>query len=559
MTQTSIERPGPTPISRRTRAHREPPARVDVAVIGSGLGGLVAAATLARRGLSVAVFESHYEAGGCATRFARGPKSARYHFDVGLHYIGDCGPGGTIPRILSELGAHVDFESLDPMGFDRLVFPDLRFAVPADVDLYRDRLVDAFPAERRGIDGYVRLVKSVMRVTRMLEQQEGRPGIGALARVAIDGLRIAPHREATLAEVLDGRIRDPRCRAVIAGQSGDYGLPPSKVSAMLHMGLQGHYFRGAHYPKGGGQVIADRVVEQLEAAGGEVHLRTPVEQILVEGGRAVGVRLAPKAGRPAVDVRADVVLSNADIKRTLLELIDPIELPYGWIRRADRFEMAAALFIMFLGIEGDLRDLGMGNHNIWQFDDYDAERFYSCDMDRRGEGPIAVRGCYVTSATMKDPSRPDHHAPPGIGNLEVMCLVPGEPRRWGADEGSADHWSYKHGSVYRARKHEVEEELVRRLEALYPGAAARVVFRESATPLTHRRFTGATEGTGYGIAATPAQFMQRRPGYRGPLRGLYFAGASTRAGHGIVGAMMGGRAAARRILADVRGEVRAAR
>src|SRR5262249_38742668 len=143
-------------------------------------------------------------------------------------------------------------------------------------------------------------------------------------------------------------VRDPRLRAVLLGQSGDYGLPPSKVSAILHMGLAGHYFRGAYYPEGGGQVIADKLAARIEAMGGSIHLRHPIEQILVEGGRAVGVRVA-RAGEAPREVRADVVLSNADYKKTMLELIARDRLPTEAVTRAERSEMAAAVFITFLG------------------------------------------------------------------------------------------------------------------------------------------------------------------------------------------------------------------
>lgn len=131
-----------------------------------------------------------------------------------------------------------------------------------------------------------------------------------------------------------------------------------------------------------------------------------------------------------------------------------------------------------------------------------------------------------------------------------MAVVPSAPSRWGATS-DAQGWGYKHGDAYLARKSELEAELVRRLGAVYPDVASQVVFRESASPMSHTRFTGASDGTGYGLAATPAQFMKSRPGYRGPLPGLYFAGASTQAGHGIVGAMLGGRAAAARIVRDL--------
>jgi len=545
---SSIEKPGREASLRSRRSRATPPERVDVAIVGAGLGGLVSAAYLAERGLSVAVFDAHYEAGGCATQFSRGPRSSRYHFDVGLHYIGDCASDGTIPRILRDLGVEVGFEPMDQDGFDTLVFPDFRFAIPAKLDVYRERLVDMFPHEKRGIDRYVRLVRAIMNVSRVMDVHEGkRPPFGALAKIALDGLRVAPHREATIGEVLSKWIRDPKLAAILLGQSGDYGLPPSRVSAILHLGLAGHYFRGAYYPRGGGQVIADGIALAIERRGGTIHLRSPIEKILVHGGRAVGVRVAARAGEAARDVRASLVLSNADLKRTLVDLVGKEHLPSEWIRREASFEMAAALSITFLGVKGDVGDLGMKSTNYWQFDGYDVEGFYAAD---RGEGDLGVRGCYVTSASMKDPSNALHHAPRGFSNVEVMAVVPSATARWLGAGARATDWDYKHDATYVARKLALEDEMIRRLDALFPGAAARIDLRETATPLTHSRFTGASDGTGYGLAATPEQFMNHRPGFRGPLPGLYLAGASTRSGHGVVGAMMSGRAAAGRVLKD---------
>jgi len=443
----------------------------------------------------------------------------------------------------------VAWNALDPDGFDTLVFPDFRFRIPANLETYRDRLVAMFPRERRGIDRYVRLVRAVMKVARLMELHENRrPPVWEIAKIALDAVHLVTRQSATIGEVLDALVTDPRLKAVMLGQSGDYGLPPSEVSAMLHLGLAGHYFRGAYYPKGGGQVLADRIGARLESLGGTIHLRTPIERILVEHGSAVGVRVAPKAGEPAREIRAGVVLSNADLKRTLCELVGPEHLPNAAWTRAKDYKMAGALFMSFVGLEGDARDLGMSNTNIWQFDGYDVEGFYR--TGDAGRGPIGVGGCYITSASLKDPENPLHHAPSGHTSVEVMALVPSSPARWGAEAGVYG-WEYKHGPTYLARKRELEEQLIQRLDRVYPGAASKVVFRESATPMSHGRYTGATDGTGYGLACTPDQFMKGRPGYRGPLPGLYLTGASTRAGHGIVGAMMGGRAAAKRILSDL--------
>ncbi|MGZ3456729.1 MAG: phytoene desaturase family protein [Polyangiales bacterium] len=530
----------------RRRTHASLPNRVDVAVIGSGLGGLVAAAHLARAGMSVAVFEGHYTAGGCATQFARGPKRAQYHFDVGLHYVGDCGEDGQIPRLLREVDVDVKFRPMDQDGFDTLIFPGIEFRVPASVERYRERLVEHFPHERRGIDKYCKLLDAVMTAGRAMDRG-GRPSLLQMPALALAGLRLAPHRHATIGSVLDAcDIRDMGARAVMLGQSGDYGLPPSKVSAMLHLGLAGHYFRGAYYPEGGGQVIADRLCARIESLGGSIHLRHPIERVIIENGRAVGVRVAARAGEPARDVRADIVLSNADLKKTFLDLVGPEHLPSEYVTRTRDYEMAAALIITFLGLKGGVERLGATNY--WAFDTVDTESVYR-DLGRH-TGEIRTHGCYVTSASRKDPGNALHHAPEGITNVEVMTLVPGSLERFGVDPSVVATWDYKKNERYRTIKKQLEDDMIRRLDALFPGAASHVVFRETATPVSHVRYTNATDGTGYGLAATPEQFLERRPGYRSPIQGLYLCGASTRAGHGIVGAMSSGKNAARRIQKD---------
>ena len=131
-----------------------------------------------------------------------------------------------------------------------------------------------------------------------------------------------------------------------------------------------------------------------------------------------------------------------------------------------------------------------------------------------------------------------------------MTVVAGDPESWGVVPDQIDRWSYKKTDKYQALKQRVEDELVERLEKVFPGTTEHITHRESATPVTHTRYTRASGGSGYGLAATPAQFMRGRPGYRGELEGLYFAGASTRSGHGIVGAMLSGEEAAKRIRRD---------
>jgi all-trans-retinol 13,14-reductase len=538
--------PGPPEATRR-RQRNDAPREVDVAIIGSGLAGLTAGALLARAGARVACFDGHYVAGGCGTVFSRSTPEGRYHFDVGLHYVGDCGPKGAIPSILREAGCTpLNFLPLDPDGFDTIILPGGReFGIPADVDRYESRLREAFPSQIRGISRYMRLLRAVLDIGTRLEATEGRMTPAILLRVLTRHPMLARWQRATLSEFLDTCTRDVELRAIFCGQHGDYAVAPSRVSVLLHMGLAVHYFRGASYPEGGGQQIADRLAASIERYGGTIHLSRPIARVLVVGRRAVGVETAARKNRAVEQVQARAVISAADLERTMRQLVPPDALPDAWRTRLERgFEHTAALFLTCLGVRGDLRDLGLSNRNYWISRDADVEALYR-GLDA---GPPRVSTAYVTSASLKDPGSP-HHAPPGHMSLEVMTILTAAPEAWGLASAEDEGWGYKRNPAYLAHKERIADELVAMVDARFPGLAGRISWRESATPMTHSRFTRATAGSAYGIALTPSQFGEGRPGYEAVFQGFYLAGVSTRSGHGIVGAMTSGRSSARAVLA----------
>ena len=528
----------------KERTRTAVPETADVIIVGAGMGGLVAGAFLAQRGLDVVLFDQHYVAGGCCTQFARGGADDRYVFDIGLHYVGDCGPGGVIPSVLAEVGVEQEWAPLDPDGYDVLVFPDFTFKVPVGLMNYRDRLVEFFPEERKGIDKWIRFLTHVDRALKVVQPRDmdinPLQGLGILLKAPLAAL----WKYRSLGKVLDSCTKNPRLRAVLCGQHGDYGMPPNETAALFHAGLINHFSTGAWYPKGGGQAISDKLADAVEAAGGSICLRTGISKILIEGGRAVGVQTDPgKDG--AREVRAPIVLSNADPTQTLLHLVGAEHLPRKVVDTVNGWEHPAALFLLCLGVKDDLAARGMGAANYWTVDDYDLDALY-----QQGRDAIGVHGAYITSATMKDPGTPGH-APDGVHNVEVMTLVRGEPERWSADAAGIEERKYRRVAAYQEMKQGIEDDLIRRFDGVFPGAAEHIVFREAATPVTHTRFTRSPAGSGYGIAVTPSQFESRRVHPRSAIPGLYLCGASGRHHLGVMGAMLSGRDAARRILEDL--------
>ncbi len=498
----------------------------DVVVVGAGLGGLTAAALLARRGKHVLVLDQHALAGGNATIFKRG----RYTFDIGVHYIGGCDPGGPIPQILQAAGTEpVVFESLDPDGFDTLVYPDFLFRVPEGIDRYRDRLVQYFPDETNGIDRYVKFLRLIE--ARQRTGLERKRTLRALPR----SLRLARWANKTFKDLLDSCTDDPWLQAVLAGQHGDYALPPSRASAFAGAGLALHYLQGAYFPRGGGQVVADALADAIERHGGKILLMARALRILTEAGRVVGVELESRhVGRRTL--RAATVISNADLKRTYLDLLDPTELRNGTLERIRNYEMAPALGMLYLGYGRDLRAENHPATNYWIYPTYDYEADYA--TVRAGEFPLRPFA-YISLASLKDPTH-EGLAPPGVTNMQVMSLAPQRPESWGVTSGEARSGAYRNRSAYLDIKESYGQRLLTTASRIFPDLPENILFRELATPLTQSRYTGSTGGTSYGIAATPAQYLRHRPGFRTEIEGLYLCGSSTRTGHGIGGVTLSG-------------------
>ena len=176
------------------RVRALPPSQVDVAIIGCGLGGLLAGVKLAASGLQVACFDAHYVAGGCATQFRRKTAAGTFNFDVGVHYLGDCGPGGLIPSLLADAGVECPMEPMDQDGFDTLVMPGLTFRVPVGHDRYEARLLENFPGEHRGIRKYMRFLREVDHMGRYTMKRGERLGWRMGLEVALHARCCAPPR-----------------------------------------------------------------------------------------------------------------------------------------------------------------------------------------------------------------------------------------------------------------------------------------------------------------------------------------------------------------------------
>jgi len=493
----------------------------DTVVIGSGIGGLTAALALARAGQRVRVLEQHYLPGGWTHSFTL----EGHTFSPGVHYLGELEEGANLRRFFEGLGVgrHLSFRELAPDGYDHLLVAGERYDVPKGREQHEERMKRRFPRDAAGIDRYF---KTCRRIAEELERAGDLLSVPALVRAPFRLPTLSRWGFARLDSLFDAcGIDDPMARAFLSARCGNHGLPPKDVSLPAHAVMIQHYMNGAYYPVGGARRIPAAFLKELRARGGTIELRTRVSEILVERGRAVGVKL----GGGEI-IRSKHVVSNADAALTYETLLPS----HGRFQRmrARRMRPSVSAISLFAATDMDLSAYDSGNY--WWYRHADVAGVYE-RMERQLPGR-ELEGLFVSVSSLKDPR------PRGDHTLEMFTFVPHSAfSEWrGSTTGMRD-------ASYEALKHGLMGKMLRAADQVIPGLSKRLTFAELGTPLTNDFYCASWRGACYGIAKTPWQVGPFAFSTRAPVDELYLCGAST-VSHGVAGAGISGLFAAAAVL-----------
>jgi len=491
----------------------------DVIVIGSGIGGLVTATQLAAKGAKVLVLERYLIPGGSAGYFER----EGYRFDVGASMIfgfGDRGTTNLLTRALDTVG--MSLETIPDSVQIHYHLPDgLEVKVHRDYEKFLQELIAYFPHEEQGIRRFYDecwKVFNCLNAMELLSLEEPRYLMRVFFQHPFACLGLVKYLPQNAGDIARRYISDPNLLKFIDMECYCWSVVPASQTPAINAGMvfSDRHYGGINYPKGGVGQIAQKLVEGLEKAGGEIKYKARVTQILLEKGKAVGVKLAD-----GTEYRAKRIVSNATRWDTFEKLLSPAQMPATEKRWQQRYKKSPSFLSLHLGVKAEVLPLGTECHHIF-LENWD-------DMEKP-EGTI-----FVSIPTLLDPDL----APEG--HQIIHAFTPS----WMED------WQGLSTQEYREKKEAAAARLIRRLETIFPGLTAGLDYQEVGTPRTHRRFLGRDNGTYGPIPRRKLAGLLGMPFNRTAIPGLYCVGDSTFPGQGLNAVAFSGFACGHRVAVDL--------
>lgn len=435
-----------------------------IIIIGAGMAGLAAGCYAQLNNYQSRIFEQHTIPGGLCTSWRR----HGYLFDGGVRYLAGTGPQARAYPMWQELGALAGCEIYHYAEFLCVEDPaGHAFHLYTDIDRLEEQMLALSPADQAPIREFAEAVRAFRTFDLPLDLTPD----DSLENLRL-GLTMLPFtgpllrwRDDTLGDFV-GRFRDPLLRLglleFLQFARPDFPLLMLVITlAQLGNGLAG-------YPLGGSLELAERVARRYRALGGQIEYDARVAQVLVDGDRAVGVRLAD-----GTEHRADVVISAGDGHSTIFELLGGRYADQSIQTIYQTMPLAPAILQVALGVDRD----------------FSAEPPALCFPLRQ---PIDLGDLRHERLTVRHYAFDPNLAPPGKTVLSVWCA---------ADYG---YWKGLRvtPAVYEQAKAQVAQQVIAALAERYPGLAEQVEAVDVATPITYERYTGNWRGSIYGWAMT---------------------------------------------------------
>ena len=470
----------------------------EVVIVGAGPGGLAASILLAAQGVGVTVLERKDRVGGRTAAL----EAEGFRFDTGPTFF-------LYPRILEEIFAvagrdlrrEVDLIRLDPQY--RIDFGGgVRLDATPDVETMEREIARLSPDDAGSFRRFLVANRTKLETFRPVLESPFNSVRDVFRPALLDALpHLAPWR--SLDRELGRFFTDERVRLAFSFQSKYLGMSPFRCPSLFSILSFLEYEYGVYHPVGGCAAVMEAMARVAKDLGVDIRLDEPVEEILLDGRRATGVRT------PRGRYRSDALVINGDFARAMTRLV-PDRLRRRWSdRKIQRAKFSCSTFMLYLGIEGRYDDLP--HHTIYVADDYRRNLDEIENRHVLSDDP----SFYVQNACVTDPGL----APEGMSTLYVLVPV-----------------THQHDNVEWGREEERFRALtLRQLEKIGLGdVEERIRFEHRITPAGWEHGYEIHRGATFNLAHNFGQMLHLRPRNRyEDLDGVYLVGGGTHPGSGL--------------------------
>ncbi|MCO4783843.1 MAG: NAD(P)/FAD-dependent oxidoreductase [Candidatus Cloacimonetes bacterium] len=491
--------------------------KYDCIIIGSGLGGLLSAALLARSGVKVALFEKHYVLGGYASQFKR----KGFNFEVGLHAIDGFDERDLKFRVFDflKINQKIAWVSLDNMYC--LKHGDNEVLLPLGREKSLDYLCKEFPEDADKLLEFYSLLDMFYELTRF---------DGKYIEKRSYSMVLKKYMVSTCGSVIESFFKNEKLRQLLFGHAYFYHDNPYELSFFYFAcGLANYLFGGAKIPKKGSVELIDALATSIKENGSEVFLQSEVQEILLDDKKVQGVLVSHKRSVQE-SYFADIIIANAPMPHVYEKLLkNEVQHPSCNLQK---FSVSTSLSCLYIGLSEKLENPHYSTHFV-EADFQTHPKFYA--------------DIYKNFSTVKNKEMIHTFNCVDYGQLDLnLCKKGSQVSFLSLDR--LKNWSQLSLKEYEFEKEKMKDFYLQKFLHYFPKASNLIVCSEFATPKTFARYTNNDQGALYGFAPTIYQSGFYRPRQEGAIKNLYFASAWTRPGAGFSGVMISAISVSQKIL-----------